>query len=116
MTAIRLSHLQLLSRAVLWDIVVPGDLQGNGLGRWVIEGLTHTPPVVGANQISVKSIVTASSSNWGFRMRTPSSDGAAPLTQVAALRLGTIPESAADAAVRFPALGRHTAGQSVWSI
>ena len=25
------------SRAVLWDIVVAGDLQGHGLGRWVIE-------------------------------------------------------------------------------
>ena len=37
------------SRAVLWDIVVAGDLQGHGLGRRVIEELLHTPPVVGVN-------------------------------------------------------------------
>ena len=30
------------SRAVLWDIVVSGDLQGHGLGRRVIEELLHT--------------------------------------------------------------------------
>ena len=33
------------SRAVLWDIVVAGDLQGHGLGRRVIEELLHTAPV-----------------------------------------------------------------------
>ena len=39
------------SRAVLWDIVVAGDLQGHGLGRRVIEELLHTPPVVGVERI-----------------------------------------------------------------
>ena len=38
------------SRAVLWDIVVAGDLQGHGLGRRVIEELLHTPPVVSVEQ------------------------------------------------------------------
>ena len=38
------------SRAVLWDIVVAGDLQGHGLGRRVIEELLHTPPVVGVER------------------------------------------------------------------
>ena len=39
------------SRAVLWDIVVAGDLQGHGLGRRVIEELLHTPPVVGVERV-----------------------------------------------------------------
>ena len=39
------------SRAVLWDIVVAGDLQGNGLGRRVIEELLHAPAVVGVERI-----------------------------------------------------------------
>ena len=30
------------SRAVLWDIVVAGDLKGHGLGRRVIDELLHT--------------------------------------------------------------------------
>ena len=31
------------SRAVLWDIVVAGDLQGRGLGRRVVEALLASP-------------------------------------------------------------------------
>ena len=31
------------SRAVLWDIVVAGDLQGRGLGRKVVEALLSSP-------------------------------------------------------------------------
>ncbi|MEO1002015.1 MAG: GNAT family N-acetyltransferase [Cyanobacteria bacterium J06638_7] len=30
-------------RAVLWDVVVAGDLQGRGLGRLVVEGLLEHP-------------------------------------------------------------------------
>ena len=30
-------------RAVLWDIVVAGDLQGRGLGRQVLEALLNSP-------------------------------------------------------------------------
>jgi len=32
-------------RAVLWDVVVAGDLQGRGLGRRVVEGLLSHPRV-----------------------------------------------------------------------
>ena len=32
-----------IHRAVLWDIVVAGDLQGRGLGRQVVEGLLDSP-------------------------------------------------------------------------
>ena len=39
------------SRAVLWDIVVAGDLQGHGLGRRVVKELIHTPEVVGVERI-----------------------------------------------------------------
>ena len=39
------------SRAVLWDIVVAGDLQGHGLGRRVLEELLHTPAVVGVERV-----------------------------------------------------------------
>ena len=30
-------------RAVLWDVVVAGDLQGRGLGRRVVEALLASP-------------------------------------------------------------------------
>ena len=39
------------SRAVLWDIVVAGDLQGHGLGRRVVEELIHMPAVAGVERI-----------------------------------------------------------------
>ena len=32
-----------IHRAVLWDIVVAGDLQGRGLGRQVVEALLDSP-------------------------------------------------------------------------
>ena len=32
-----------IHRAVLWDIVVAGDLQGRGLGRQVVEALLESP-------------------------------------------------------------------------
>ena len=39
------------SRAVLWDIVVTGDLQGRGLGRPVVEELLHSPAVAGVERV-----------------------------------------------------------------
>ena len=39
------------SRAVLWDIVVAGDLQGRGLGRRVVGGLLHSQPVAGGERV-----------------------------------------------------------------
>ena len=47
------------SRAVLWDIVVAGDLQGHGLGRRVIEELLHTPPVVGVERVFLMTTKSA---------------------------------------------------------
>ena len=47
------------SRAVLWDIVVAGDLQGHGLGRQVIEELLHTPPVVGVERVYLMTTKSA---------------------------------------------------------
>jgi ribosomal protein S18 acetylase RimI-like enzyme len=32
-------------RAVLWDVVIPEDLQGQGLGRQLVEALINTPPL-----------------------------------------------------------------------
>ena len=37
------AHSDGLYRAVLWDIVVAGDLQGRGLGRQVVEALIDAP-------------------------------------------------------------------------
>ena len=37
------------SRAVLWDIVVAGDLQGHGQGRRVIEELLHCQRLQGSS-------------------------------------------------------------------
>ena len=60
------------SRAVLWDIVVAGDLQGHGLGRRVIEELLHAPPVVGVERVY---LMTTNSAGFyrqlGFKDASP---------------------------------------------
>ena len=38
-------------RAVLWDIVVAGDLQGRGLGRRVVEALLEAPKLQAVERI-----------------------------------------------------------------
>ena len=38
-------------RAVLWDVVVAGDLQGRGLGRQVVEALLSAPKVQRAERV-----------------------------------------------------------------
>jgi ribosomal protein S18 acetylase RimI-like enzyme len=38
-------------RAVLWDVVVAGDLQGRGLGRQVVEGLLQHPQLQGVERV-----------------------------------------------------------------
>ena len=38
-------------RAVLWDIIVAGDLQGMGLGRQVVDALLATPPLRNVEKI-----------------------------------------------------------------
>ena len=60
------------SRAVLWDIVVAGDLQGRGLGRRVVEELLHTPSVAGVERVY---LMTTNSAGFyrqlGFRDANP---------------------------------------------
>ena len=40
-----------IHRAVLWDIVVAGDLQGRGLGRQVVEALLDSPALRGVERL-----------------------------------------------------------------
>lgn len=40
-----------LYRAVLWDVVVAGDLQGRGLGRQVVEALLAAPKLRGVERV-----------------------------------------------------------------
>ena len=60
------------SRAVLWDIVVAGDLQGHGLGRRVIEELLHAKAVAGVERVY---LMTTNSGGFyrqmGFRDADP---------------------------------------------
>ena len=39
------AHSDGIHRAVLWDVVVAGDLQGRGLGRRVVEALLTAPAI-----------------------------------------------------------------------
>lgn len=60
------------SRAVLWDIVVAGDLQGHGFGRRVVEELLHDPAIAGIERVY---LMTTNSSGFyrqlGFRDASP---------------------------------------------
>ena len=38
-------------RAVLWDVVIPEDLQGQGLGRQLVEALLNTPQLRGVERV-----------------------------------------------------------------
>jgi len=38
-------------RAVLWDVVIPEDLQGQGLGRRLVETLVQTPALQGVERV-----------------------------------------------------------------
>jgi len=38
-------------RAVLWDVVIPEDLQGQGLGRQLVEALLKMPPLRGVERV-----------------------------------------------------------------
>ena len=40
-----------LCRAVLWDVVVAGDLQGRGFGRQVVEALLRSPALQGVERV-----------------------------------------------------------------
>ena len=59
-------------RAVLWDVVVAGDLQGRGLGRQVVEALLAMPAV---RQVERVYLMTTNSAGFyrqlGFRDASP---------------------------------------------
>jgi len=40
-----------ICRAVLWDVVVAGDLKGRGLGRQVVEALLRSPRLQGVERV-----------------------------------------------------------------
>ena len=47
-------------RAVLWDIVVAGDLQGRGLGRKVVEALLESPALCEVERVYLMTTNSAS--------------------------------------------------------
>ena len=59
-------------RAVLWDIVVAGDLQGRGLGRQVVEALLSAPSLRNVERLY---LMTTNSAGFyhqlGFRNVNP---------------------------------------------
>ena len=61
-----------LYRAVLWDVVVAGDLQGRGLGRQVVEALLASPALRGVERVY---LMTTNSAGFyqqlGFRNASP---------------------------------------------
>jgi GNAT superfamily N-acetyltransferase len=48
-------------RAVLWDVVIPDDLQGQGLGRKLVEALLATPALA-----SVERVYLMTTNSSGF--------------------------------------------------
>jgi ribosomal protein S18 acetylase RimI-like enzyme len=61
-----------IHRAVLWDVVVAGDLQGRGLGRRVVEGLLSAKAICNAERVY---LMTTNSSGFyqqlGFEPVSP---------------------------------------------
>ena len=59
-------------RAVLWDVVVAGDLHGQGLGRRVVEALLAAPALRGVERVY---LMTTNSAGFyeqlGFRNAAP---------------------------------------------
>ncbi len=60
-----------LFRAVLWDVVIPEDLQGQGLGRQLVEALLQTPRL---RQVERVYLMTTNSAGFyrqlGFELET----------------------------------------------
>jgi len=73
-----------IHRAVLWDVVVAGDLQGRGLGRQVVKALLDNPRLRSVERVY---LMTTNSADFykqlGFKsadpqqllMRTPETSG-----------------------------------------
>ena len=61
-----------IHRAVLWDVVVAGDLQGRGLGRRVVEALLSAKAIRNAERVY---LMTTNSSGFyqqlGFEPASP---------------------------------------------
>ena len=61
-----------IHRAVLWDVVVAGDLQGRGLGRRVVEALLSAKAIRNAERVY---LMTTNSSGFyqqmGFELASP---------------------------------------------
>ncbi len=66
------AHSDGIHRAVLWDIVVAGDLQGRGLGRRVVEALLAAPAIRNVERVY---LMTTNSAGFyqqlGFSEATP---------------------------------------------
>ena len=59
-------------RAVLWDIVVAGDLQGRGLGRTVVEALLESPALSDVERLYLMTTNSASFyGQFGFNSAEP---------------------------------------------
>lgn len=76
-----------LCRAVLWDVVVAGDLQGRGLGRRVVEALLAMPAVR-----SVERVYLMTTNSAGFYHQMGFAD-AAPQALLVKLRDTASPDS-----------------------
>ncbi|KZR79905.1 acetyltransferase [Prochlorococcus marinus str. MIT 1342] len=47
-----------ICRAVLWDVVVAGDLQGCGLGRQVVEALLNAPSISSVERVYLMTTIS----------------------------------------------------------
>lgn len=59
-------------RSVLWDVVVAGEHQGEGLGRRIVEALLHCPSVERAERVY---LMTTNSSGFYRRLGFSSDHG-----------------------------------------
>ena len=75
-----------LCRAVLWDVVVAGDLQGRGLGRLVVETL-----LASAALQRVEKVYLMTTNSAGFYRQLGFSDAAPQVLLVRAGRPSAIP-------------------------
>ena len=61
-----------IHRAVLWDVVVAGDLQGRGLGRQVVEALLDSPGLKKVERVYLMTTKSASFyKQFGFSNAEP---------------------------------------------
>ena len=78
-------------RAVLWDVVVAGDLQGRGLGRRVVEALLAAPALQGVERVYLMTTNSA-----GFYRQLGFSDAAPQVLLVRAGRPSANPSQSPE--------------------